>query len=98
MTGENGDQLATFRDLLEDTNRKVGQMHTVVFGAEGQGGLIREHEKFANRTNAKLEELDRHKEEVNTFKAKVLGVVLAVSTIVTLLGNKLIAFFTQKNP
>lgn len=92
----NGDKGNMEKELLskliettEDTNRKVGEMHTTIFGAQGQGGLIRDHKEFKALTEKELEGLKKHKEEINLFKAKMLGMVGGVSLLASFLGSKI---------
>ena len=83
---------------LDKSATKVGQIHSTIFGVEGQGGMLRDHRDFTEETHREISLLRRNSEELNTFKAKALGVILAVSTLITILGNKIAAFFTSKNP
>lgn len=66
---------------LDGVAEKVGAIHTTLFGAEGQGGIHR-----------RVEMLEKHKEEINTFKAKLLGMVTIVCFLASLLGSKVIAW------
>lgn len=79
----NDEQFTDLREMMRDTHEKVGQIHTTVFGVEGQGGLVRE-----------VAELKKHKEEMTTFKAKLLGMVTAASALAAFVGGKLSSFFT----
>ncbi len=81
--------------LLRETHRQVGQIHTTIFGAEGQGGMIREHREFRARTEAELEALRKHKEEINLFKAKLVAVVAFASAVASFFGSKLAAFVAK---
>ena len=88
--GEMNDELLS--ELIRnsrDTNQKVGEMHTTIFGAHGQGGLIREHHEFKTRTEAELEALRKHREEINLFKAKLVAVVAFASAVASFFGSKL---------
>ena len=80
-----------------DTNQKVGEMHTTIFGAQGQGGLIRDHQDFKAKTTKELELLQRHREEMAAFKAKLVLVVGIVATIASFFGSK-IASIIVKSP
>ena len=78
-----------------DTNQKVGEMHTTIFGAMGQGGLIRDHSEFKEKTRKELEILQKHREEMAAFKAKLVLVVGIVATIASFFGSKIAAIFTK---
>jgi hypothetical protein len=39
-------------DILRDIQTKVGEMHTTMFGAQGQGGLIRDLKEIQKVQNA----------------------------------------------
>lgn len=71
-------QFAELKETLQDTHNKVSQIHTTVFGAEGQGGVLRD-----------VAELKKHREEMTVFKAKLLGMVLAASAFASFIGSKL---------
>lgn len=66
---------------LDGVAEKVGAIHTTLFGAEGQGGIHR-----------RVEVLEKHKEEINTFKAKLLGMVTIVCFFASLAGTKIVAW------
>ncbi len=72
-----------------DTNQKVNELHQTIFGAHGQGGIIREHHEFRVRTEAELEVLRKHREEINLFKAKLVAVVAFASAVASFFGSKL---------
>jgi hypothetical protein len=67
---------------LDGVAEKVGAIHTTIFGTEGQGGLHR-----------RIEKLESHKEEINTFKAKLLGMVTGASLLASFAGTKIAALF-----
>jgi hypothetical protein len=67
---------------LDGVADKVGAIHTTLFGAEGQGGIHR-----------RVERLEQHREEITVFKAKLLGMVTAVSFFGSLAGSKLVSWF-----
>jgi hypothetical protein len=95
-TGEMSDDLIS--ELIQnsrDTNQKVGEMHTTIFGAQGQGGLIREHREFKEKTAKELEILQKHREEMSTFKAKLVAVVGVVATIASFFGSKIASLVTK---
>ena len=89
------DNLNELETLLRETHRQVGQIHTTIFGAEGQGGIIREHREFRARTELELQALRRHKEEINLFKAKLVAVVGVVATVASFFGSKIAAIVTK---
>lgn len=70
-------------DLMAE---KVGQIHTTLFGAEGQGGIHR-----------RVEKLESHREEMTAFKAKLLGMVTAASFLASAAGSKFIAWIRGSN-
>lgn len=76
------DEFRELREIARETNEKVGQIHTTIFGAEGQGGILRD-----------VAELKKHKEEINNFKAKAIGVLMAASAIASFIGSKASALF-----
>lgn len=80
---------------LDKVAEQVGQMHTIIFGAEGQGGLLRAHEAFKQETNRELVVLQKHREDINIFKAKLLVVVSVLSAIASYFGSKLAAVFNK---
>jgi hypothetical protein len=69
----NEDRFTRLEELMEDTHSKVTLTHTTLFGAEGQGGVLRD-----------VADLKRHKEEMGLFKAKLLGMALAASALISL--------------
>lgn len=70
-------------DVVAD---KVGAIHTTLFGAEGQGGLHR-----------RVEFLEKHKDEINAFKAKLLGMVTVVCFLASAAGSKFISWLKGSN-
>ena len=88
-------QLNELLHNTRETNQKVNQMHTTIFGAEGQGGLIRAHETFKEQTNRELAVLQKHREEITVFKAKLLIVVSILSTIASFFGSKIASVFNK---
>ena len=66
---------------LDGVADKVGAIHTTLFGTEGQGGLHR-----------RVETLERHREEITTFKAKLLGMVTVVCFLASAAGSKFISW------
>lgn len=93
----NEGQLSELIQNSRDTNQKVGEMHTTIFGAQGQGGLLREHKEFKGSTMEELALLQKHREEMSTFKAKLVLVVGIVATVASFFGSK-IASLIVKSP
>ena len=93
----NDKQLGELLENARDTNHKVSQMHTTIFGAEGQGGLLREHREFKESTMEELALLQKHREEMSTFKQKLVLVVGIVATVASFFGSK-IASLIVKSP
>ena len=91
----NDKQLGELLENARDTNHKVSQMHTTIFGAEGQGGLLREHREFKESTLEELALLQKHREEMETFKAKLVLVVGIVASIASFFGSKIAALITK---
>ena len=93
----NEGQLSELIQNSRDTNQKVNEMHTTIFGAQGQGGLLREHREFKESTIEELALLQKHREEMSTFKAKLVLVVGIVATVASFFGSK-IASLIVKSP
>ena len=91
--GMNDEQLSELIRNSRDTNQKVGEMHTTLFGAQGQGGLLRDHKDFKHETEMELTELQKHREEMVTFKAKLVAVIGIVSALASFFGSKIAAAF-----
>ena len=91
----NDKQLGELLENARDTNHKVSQMHTTIFGAEGQGGLLREHREFKESTQEELAMLQKHREEMTTFKSKLVLVVGIVASIASFFGSKIAALITK---
>ena len=91
----NDKQLGELLENARDTNHKVSQMHTTIFGAEGQGGLLREHREFKEATMKELALLQKHREEMETFKSKLVLVVGIVASIASFFGSKIAALITK---
>jgi hypothetical protein len=91
----NEGQLSELIQNSRDTNQKVNEMHTTIFGAQGQGGLLREHREFKESTMEELALLQKHREEMSTFKAKLIAVVGVVSTLASFFGSKIAALITK---
>lgn len=91
----NDKQLGELLENARDTNHKVSQMHTTIFGAEGQGGLLREHREFKESTMEELALLQKHREEMSTFKAKLVLVVTLAASVASFFGSKIAAVFTK---
>jgi len=89
----NDDLISELIQNSRDTNQKVGEMHTTIFGAQGQGGLIRDHKEFKAITESELARLNKHREEMTVFKAKLVAVVGVVSALMSFFGSKLAAIF-----
>jgi len=70
---------------LDKMVRQVDQIHAMLFGVDGQGGLYRQ-----------VEALERNVQELKTAQAKTIGFTTAVSTALTLSGIKLWTFFGGK--
>ena len=93
----NEGQLSELIQNSRDTNQKVNEMHTTIFGAQGQGGLLREHKEFKESTLEELTLLQKHREEMSAFKQKLVLVVGIVATVASFVGSK-IAFLIVKSP
>ena len=93
----NEGQLSELIQNSRDTNQKVSQMHTTIFGAEGQGGLLREHREFKESTLEELALLQKHREEMSAFKSKLVLVVGIVASVASFFGSK-IASLIVKSP
>jgi hypothetical protein len=93
----NEGQLSELIQNSRDTNQKVNEMHTTIFGAQGQGGLLREHREFKEETLEELALLQKHREEMSTFKQKLVLVVGIVATVASFFGSK-IASLIVKSP
>jgi len=93
--GMNDDLIAELVQNSRETNQKVGEMHTTIFGAQGQGGLLREHREFKESTQEELAMLQKHREEMATFKAKLVLVVGIVASIASFFGSKIAALITK---
>ena len=93
----NEGQLSELIQNSRDTNQKVNEMHTTIFGAQGQGGLLREHREFKESTMEELALLQKHREEMSAFKQKLVLVVGIVATVASFFGSK-IAFLIVKSP
>ena len=91
----NEGQLSELIQNSRDTNQKVNEMHTTIFGAQGQGGLLREHREFKESTIEELALLQKHREEMSTFKAKLLLVVTFAATVASFFGSKIAAVFSK---
>jgi len=93
--GMNDDLIAELVQNSRETNQKVGEMHTTIFGAQGQGGLLREHREFKESTQEELAMLQKHREEMTTFKSKLVLVVGIVASIASFFGSKIAALITK---
>jgi len=91
----NDDLIAELVQNSRETNQKVGEMHTTIFGAQGQGGLLREHREFKESTQEELAMLQKHREEMTTFKSKLVLVVGIVASIASFFGSKIAALITK---
>lgn len=91
----NEQQLSELIQNSRDTNQKVNEMHTTIFGAQGQGGLLREHREFKQATEGEISKLQKHREEMATFKAKLVLVVGIVASIASFFGSKIAAVLTN---
>jgi hypothetical protein len=91
----NEGQLSELIQNSRDTNQKVNEMHTTIFGAQGQGGLLREHREFKESTMEELALLQKHREEMSTFKQKLVLVVGIVATVASFFGSKIAAVFSK---
>lgn len=91
----NDDTISELIRITQETNQKVGEMHTTIFGAQGQGGLIREHREFKEKTVEELRVLQKHREDMAIFKAKLVAVVGVVATIASYFGSKIAAVITK---
>ena len=93
--GMNEELLGKLLSESRDTNQKVNEMHTTIFGAMGQGGLLREHREFKESTMDDLATLNKHREEMATFKAKLVLVVGIVATIASFFGSKIASLIAK---
>jgi hypothetical protein len=91
----NEGQLSELIQNSRDTNHKVSQMHTTIFGAEGQGGLLREHREFKESTMEELALLQKHREEMSTFKQKLVLLVTLAASVASFFGSKIAALLTK---
>lgn len=72
------DELKEIRTM----GRQINDIHAVLFGVEGQGGLHRQ--------------VQEHEKAISNFKqdkARVLGIVAGVSVIISLIGAKIMSLF-----
>lgn len=76
------EQLSILIYRLEETAKKVDQIHQALFGAEGHGGL-----------NRMVEDHERQLRDLQQHKAKALGVAAVLTIIGGAIGAKLISFF-----
>jgi len=95
LMGMNEDYLSELIANSRETNQKVSEMHTTIYGAQGQGGMLREHQEFKVKTEKELEQLQKHREEMATFKAKLVLVVGIVASIASFFGSKIAAVLTK---
>jgi hypothetical protein len=91
----NEGQLSELIQNSRDTNQKVNEMHTTIFGAQGQGGLLREHREFKESTLEELALLQKHREEMSTLKAKLVLVVGIVATVASFFGSKIASLIVK---
>lgn len=88
-------QFEEIKKLVHETNQKVTEVHGVLFGHFGEGGFIRQHREFKDKTETEIDSLRKHREEVNIFKAKLIVVVSIAAAVFSFFGSKLAAFFTK---
>ena len=91
----NEGQLSELIQNSRDTNQKVNEMHTTIFGAQGQGGLLREHREFKESTLEELALLQKHREEMSAFKQKLVLVVGIVATVASFFGSKIASLIVK---
>jgi hypothetical protein len=91
----NEGQLSELIQNSRDTNQKVNEMHTTIFGAQGQGGLLREHREFKESTMEELALLQKHREEMSAFKQKLVLVVGIVATVASFFGSKIASLIVK---
>ena len=91
----NEGQLSELIQNSRDTNQKVNEMHTTIFGAMGQGGLLREHKEFKESTLEELTLLQKHREEMSAFKQKLVLVVGIVATVASFFGSKIASLIVK---
>lgn len=60
--------------------------HFTLYGVEGDGGLVKD-----------VRVLQKHKEDISMFKAKLIGIVTGVSIMGSVVGSKLATFFKGSN-
>jgi hypothetical protein len=78
MTLDQEKLFARLVDQVEHTARQVDQMHCSLVGFEGQGGLHQRVQQIEDRVT-----------ELQGFRARLIGVAIAVSTVITVLGEKI---------
>ncbi len=67
---------------LDKVAEQVEQMHTTLFGVEGQGGIHR-----------RVERLEAHREEMKGIMAKVFGALIIIGSIASFIGAKIAHWF-----
>ncbi len=67
---------------LDKVAYEVGQIHTTLFGVEGQGGIHR-----------RVERLELHREEMKGIMAKVFGALIVIGSIASFIGAKIAHWF-----
>lgn len=67
---------------LDMVAEKVSQIHTTIFGTEGQGGM-----------NRRVERLEQHREEMKTVMAKIFGALIILGSLFSFLGAKVAHWF-----
>ena len=73
---------------MEEIATKVTQIHGHLFGINGHGSWLENVESRVTR-------LELHKEEVNSFKAKLIGVVGGISLVGSAVGAKISHLFEK---
>lgn len=72
---------------LDKVAELVGQMHTTLFGVEGQGGIHR-----------RVERLEEHREEMKGVMAKVFGALIVIGSVASFIGAKIAHWFKIEGP
>lgn len=65
-------------DKIEQISKDVHEIRSVLLGVDGQEGLLR-----------RVAALEKHKSEVETAIAKIIGGVLVIGSVASFLGTKI---------
>lgn len=66
-------EVKSLLDEVRETNRRVGQLHVFVFGAEGQGGLNRQIASHEAEDVMRFEAIERTLETHKATRNRFLG-------------------------